>query len=101
MMRIKKHPILNALPNHRTVTIYFEGRKISAFAGEPVAAALVANGIKVLKITKKFHSPRGIFCAIGRCTDCMMKVDGKSNVRICLEKVCHDMRIEREKHEKT
>ena len=33
---------------------------------------------------KKEHKPRGIFCAIGRCTDCVMVVDGKPNVRTCM-----------------
>ncbi|MPN39185.1 hypothetical protein SDC9_186713 [bioreactor metagenome] len=33
--------------------------------------------------TKK-GSPRGVFCAIGRCTDCVMIVNGKMNVRTCI-----------------
>ena len=32
----------------------------------------------------KEHKPRGIFCAIGRCTDCVMVVDGVPNVRTCI-----------------
>ena len=52
--------------------------------GEPIAAALKAAGVMVHRYTKKEHKPRGIFCAIGRCTDCVMVVDGVPNVRTCI-----------------
>lgn len=32
--------------------------------------------VGIVVISKKKHEPRGIFCAIGRCTDCVMVVDG-------------------------
>lgn len=47
-------------------------------------AALRVAGIMVHRYTKKKHEPRGVFCAIGRCTDCVMVVDGKPNVRTCI-----------------
>jgi aerobic-type carbon monoxide dehydrogenase small subunit (CoxS/CutS family) len=46
--------------------------------------ALRANGVMVHRHTSKFHEPRGVFCAIGRCTDCVMIVDGRINVRTCV-----------------
>ena len=36
------------------------------------------------RYTSKRHEPRGIFCAIGRCTDCVMVVDGVPNIRTCV-----------------
>ena len=41
-------------------------------------------GVMIHRYTKKEHKPRGIFCAIGRCTDCVMVVDGVPNVRTCI-----------------
>ena len=64
--------------------------------GEPVAAALWANGVRVLRWSEKRGEPRGVFCALGRCTDCVMTVDGQPNVRTCVTPVVAGMRIERQ-----
>ncbi|MEM8537932.1 MAG: 2Fe-2S iron-sulfur cluster-binding protein, partial [Pseudomonadota bacterium] len=47
----------------KTVTFTFDGRKIEGVAGEPVAAALLANGIKLVARSFKYHRPRGIMSA--------------------------------------
>ena len=95
-MRVAEHPVLGPLPPASRVTIYFEGRAIEARAGEPVAAALLADGIKALRITRRRHEPRGIFCALGRCTDCVMVVDGVPNTRTCVTLVRHGMQVRRQ-----
>ena len=64
------------------------------YDGEPIAAALKANGVMVHRYTSKKHSPRGIFCAIGRCTDCVMIVDGKPNIRTCITPLQSGMRVQ-------
>lgn len=66
------------------MTIYFNGRPIEALEGEPIASALMNAGIRAFRTTARRHEPRGIFCAIGRCTDCMMIVDGVPNTRTCV-----------------
>ena len=83
-MRVSEHPILGALPEAEVVTSYFDGQSIPARAGEPIAAALMNAGIRAFRTTAKRHEPRGIFCAIGRCTDCMMIVDSVPNTRTCV-----------------
>ena len=82
--RIEEHPILGVQAKGKTVTFTFDGNKVEGCEGEPIAAALKAAGLMVHRYTKKEHKPRGIFCAIGRCTDCVMIVDGKPNVRTCV-----------------
>ena len=82
--RIKEHPILGIQEKGRPVTFTFDGKEFQGFEGEPIAAALKANGVMVHRYTKKQHKPRGIFCAIGRCTDCVMVVDNVPNVRTCI-----------------
>ena len=94
-MRIMEHPIL-PIPNKKKVTIYYNGKALPALEGEPVASALMAAGIRSMRTTPKLHEPRGIFCAIGRCTDCMMIVDGIPNTRTCVTMVYDGMRVERQ-----
>ena len=71
MSRIKNHMILGELGEKKMVTITVDGREISAVEGEPILSALLANGIKVANISEKHHEPRGYFCGIGRCTNCV------------------------------
>ena len=82
--RISEHPILGALEKGQTVKFTFDGKEIEGYEGEPIAAALKAADVMVHRYTQKEHKPRGIFCAIGRCTDCVMIVDGVPNVRTCI-----------------
>ena len=96
-MRINNHPILGEEPKTQEVTIVFEGKKIPAKANEPIAAALMNAGIKDFRYTRKNHDPRGIYCAIGRCTDCMMVVNGRPNIRTCITPVEDGMIVERSK----
>ena len=48
----------------------------------------------VHRYTAKQHKPRGIFCAIGRCTDCVMIVNGVPNVRTCVTPLEEGMKIQ-------
>lgn len=82
--RLTEHPILGEVKKGEKVTFCFDGKEVFGFEGEPIAVALKANGLMVHRYTKKEHKPRGIFCAIGRCTDCVMVVDGVPNVRTCI-----------------
>ena len=93
-MRIIKHPILDELQDRNLVTIYFDGKPIEAYEGEPIASALMGAGIRVFRTTVKRKEPRGIFCAIGRCTDCMMVVDGVPNTRTCVTMVKDGMKVQ-------
>ena len=92
-MRIENHPVLGKAVITAQVTITVDGKKIKAFEGEMIASALVAAGIKVFRYTSKKHEPRGVFCAIGRCTDCVMEVNGVANVRTCVTLVENNMHI--------
>ncbi len=83
MNRIDRHPILEFKRGKR-ITFHFDGKAIEAYQGETIAAALHANGIQVLSHSLKHHRPRGFFCAIGKCSSCMMEVNGVPNVKTCL-----------------
>lgn len=84
MARIMDHPVLGAPRHGEEITFTLDGREVRGYEGEPIAMALRAAGVMVHRHTPRRHEPRGIFCAIGRCTDCVMVVDGKPNVRTCM-----------------
>jgi hypothetical protein len=92
--RILDHPILGPLDDRRIVHLMVDGRDVEAREGEPVAAALVAAGVRVFRKTSKRGEARQLFCGIGRCTDCVMVVDGQPNVRTCVTAVRDGMRVE-------
>lgn len=92
--RIEEHPILGEPQKGKKVTFLYDGKEIEGYEGEPIAAALKAAGVMVHRYTAKQHKPRGIFCAIGRCTDCVMVVDGKPNIRTCVTPLKAGMRVE-------
>lgn len=97
-MRIEQHPILGNLESKKKINIEVDGMVLEAIKGEPIAAALLANGIRVCRQTPKKNEPRGIFCAIGQCTDCMMTVNGMRNVRTCVTPAVEGMKIKTPKH---
>ena len=92
-MRILDHPILGKLEEKKRVRIEVDAKNIEAFEGEPIAAVLVASGIRIFRKTTKRGDPRGVYCAIGLCTDCVMIVDGMPNVRTCITPVKDGMKI--------
>ena len=66
-----------------TFEIEVDGRTILARNGQTIAEALLANGVRVLRTTRK-HAPRGVYCGVGICYECRMIVNGKPNVRTCM-----------------
>jgi predicted molibdopterin-dependent oxidoreductase YjgC len=93
-MRIERHPIIDGFEKGESVSFFFDGRTVRGNEGEPIAVALRALDIQIHRYTVKRHEPRGIFCAIGRCTDCVMVVDGVPNVRTCTTPLVAGMRVE-------
>lgn len=92
-MRIEEHPILGKYKKGKPVHFTLDGKEMSGFEGEPIAAALKAAGVSTHRYTAKEHKPRGIFCAIGRCTDCVMIVNGQPNVRTCITPLEEGMEV--------
>jgi len=95
-LRIEKHPVLS-FPERRTVKFYFEGKEYQGFEGEPIAAALHAAGIKTLRHSPQKNRARGFFCAIGRCSSCIMKVDGQINTMTCITPLKEGMQVKMQK----
>jgi hypothetical protein len=64
--------------------ITVDGRAITALPGQSIAAALWGAGILAWRTTRGSGRPRGAFCGIGQCYDCLATVNGQPNRRVCL-----------------
>ena len=76
-----------------TIGFFFDGLTIPARIGESVAAALFASGTKSLRASPREHSPRGMFCLMGSCQECLVMVDAR-RVLACRTAVADGMRVE-------
>ena len=65
-------------------TITYDGQPLPVVAGQTVAAALIASGHIGWRQTREHRSPRGLFCGIGVCFDCLITLNGTRSVRACL-----------------
>ena len=75
------------------LTLQLDGAPLPARRGQTVAAAMLAAGRRVLRRTRRAGTPRGVFCAMGVCFDCVMTIDGKAGVRACMTKVEEGMQV--------
>lgn len=78
------------------VAITFEGAVIDACPGEAVSAALSAAGHLSLRSTRQGEA-RGLFCGMGVCAECLVRIDGEPNQRACMTPVRAGMTVERQR----
>lgn len=95
-MRITEHPILQ-FNRGKKVNFIFNGTLVSGYENETIAAALHALGVREISHSAEKHRPRGLYCAIGNCSSCMMIVNGTPNVKVCLELVKEGMVVQTQK----
>lgn len=70
--------------NDATIDFSFDGKTLTAVPGQSIGAALIAAGHRSWRTTRINGSPRGIFCGIGICFDCLVTVNGRDSRRACL-----------------
>lgn len=93
MLRITDHPILGQPVSQTTVFIDVEGRTIEALEGEPVAAAMLAAGMRIVRTMPETGSPRGIFTAVGRSIEELGTVNGEANTPLMSTPVSNGMTV--------
>jgi D-hydroxyproline dehydrogenase subunit gamma len=71
-----------------------DGEHVPAHAGETIAAALLAAGRRALRRTAGRGEPRGVYCAMGVCGECVMVVDGQPGVRTCVTLAAPGMTVQ-------
>jgi aerobic-type carbon monoxide dehydrogenase small subunit (CoxS/CutS family) len=64
-------------------TFSLDGESVEACPGETIAGALLAAGRRSLRRTAKRDEPRGLYCVMGVCWECVVLVDGQT-VRACI-----------------
>lgn len=65
-------------------TILVNGKPVIAYPGETLAAVMLAAGWRMFRHTPLSGEPRGLFCGMGVCYDCLVTVNGRQNVRACV-----------------
>lgn len=76
------------------VTITIDGTPVTAFSGDTVAAALMAAGHAHCRTTPVSGAPRGPYCLMGVCFDCLVTIDGIGNRQACCIRIAPGMAIE-------
>ncbi|NBO08908.1 MAG: (2Fe-2S)-binding protein [Actinobacteria bacterium] len=74
--------------------IYLNGVEVEATENESVGTFLLKRRQQVLRKTRFNDQPRGMFCGIGVCFDCIVTIDGIANQRACITQLRDGMRIE-------
>lgn len=92
--RIMDHVVLGKLPIQKEISFTFDGKKYTGYEGDTIASALLANGIRKLRVHEQSGTPRGIYCNIGHCFECRVSVDQKPDIRACLTEIKENMVIE-------
>ena len=95
-MQFWEHPILQ-FKRGKEIKFYFEGQEVTAYEGETVASALISAGIKTFSFSKRHKRPRGFFCAIGKCSSCILEIDGVPNQMSCMKLVKEGMKVKRQR----
>jgi sarcosine oxidase subunit alpha len=95
-MRIQSHPILT-FPREKKITFSYDGKKITGFAEDSIASAIHAAGITTFSHSLRYKRPRGFFCGIGKCSSCLMQVNGIPNVRTCITPIQQGMTVQSQK----
>jgi|SRR5690625_2420015 len=91
--RIVDHPVLEKLDERKKVTFTFDGKEYTGYEGDTIAAALLAHGIRTLRVHEESGTPRGIYCNIGHCFECRVTVNDIPGIRACLQEIEEGMVI--------
>ncbi|MDX2315947.1 MAG: (2Fe-2S)-binding protein [Gammaproteobacteria bacterium] len=80
----------------KQLRVTFEGEELLAHPNDTVAAALLATGQWQFRTTPVSEAPRGPFCMMGVCFECLVEIDGVANRQACMTEVRDGMRINRQ-----
>ncbi len=75
------------------IEVTLNGNKIKGFEGETVATLMMAENMVAMRTTTE-GQPRGIYCGMGVCFDCLVVVDDVANTRACMTWLKPGMKIE-------
>ena len=76
----------------KDISFTFNNQVYKAKEGDSISAALFSNNILINRKTAK-NTPRGSFCFMGVCFECLVSIDGKSGIQSCKRKLIDGMEI--------
>ena len=76
------------------VGIVVDGVAVAARSGDTVAAAMFAAGWSCCRTTPVTSAPRGPFCMMGVCFECLVTIDGHASQQACLVAVAPGMCVD-------
>jgi predicted molibdopterin-dependent oxidoreductase YjgC len=79
------------------VSLTVDGEPFDGRAGDTVAAVLFTAGIDSCRDTVVRGVPRGPFCMMGTCFDCLVTIDGKPNQQACMTLARAGMAVTRQR----
>ncbi len=88
----KSRRLTSNVERGRRIDVVVDGLSVQAYEGETLAAALLAAGRRTFRHTVPGGHPRGVFCGIGVCFDCLVTVDG-NQIRACVTPVRDGMQV--------
>jgi 2Fe-2S iron-sulfur cluster protein/sarcosine oxidase alpha subunit family protein/pyridine nucleotide-disulfide oxidoreductase len=80
----------------RRVHFRFGRSRREAGEGETLLEALARSGLPRVIRSIRYHRPRGPFCGLGHCAGCLVRVNGRPNVRACRHLLAEGDRIQTE-----
>lgn len=90
----KSGDLLPKAERGRAMELRVDGRPVLAYEGETIATALLAAGVFRFRLSSKDKAPRGLFCGMGVCYECLVTVNGTPSVRACVTNAKDGMVVE-------
>lgn len=92
---VKKHSGRTAdlTGREKEITFYVNGQPTQAYQGETIHAALIAAGYRQFRKSKT-EQPRGIFCGMGVCYECLVTIDNGPQRQACVTIVEEGMEVQ-------
>lgn len=80
-------------PDAAPLRFLLDGREAEGVEGDTVASALLSLGVRAVRRNPATGEPRGPFCLIGACFECLVEIDGVPARRACLTPLRAGMRV--------
>ena len=90
-MRYRADSVDNVTPGMQ-IRVNVDGQQLTAWKGQTIAAVLIQHEQHVFRHTRHHGSPRGMYCGMGSCFDCVVQVNGRTE-RACMTRVEDGMNI--------
>lgn len=76
------------------VAITVNGELLAVPVDMSLGAGLLLHGVRVLRQSPHEKAPRGLFCGMGVCFECLVTVDGRAGQQACRLRVRDGMTVE-------